>query len=98
MPTTSTTAAQLGNLNMAAVTTNAPSYTTAQTSPLSLDTSGLLRVSLKDSPANTNKFLVTADPITFASPQHVIVDSGSISVTQGTSPWVISGWLPPPSR
>ena len=48
-----------------------------------------MRVSLKDSPANTNKFLVTADPITFASPQHVIVDSGTLSVTQGTSPWVV---------
>ncbi len=38
---------------------------------MSLDTSGLLRVSLKDTPANTNKLLVTADPITFASAQSV---------------------------
>lgn len=62
-----------------AVTTNAPTYTTAKSDALSLDTSGLLRVSLKDSPANTNKFLVTADAITFASPQHIVVDSGTIS-------------------
>jgi hypothetical protein len=94
----STTAGQLGALIMGAVTTNAPSYTTAQTSPLSLDLSGLLRVSLKDTPSNTNKLLVTADPITFASPQHVILDSGTlttitnpVTVNQGTSPWVVSG-------
>ena len=85
----STTSGQLGSLVLGAVTTNAPAYVSTQSNALSLDTSGLLRVSLKDSPANTNKFLVTADPITFASPQHVIVDSGTLSVTQGTSPWVV---------
>jgi hypothetical protein len=77
----SATAGEKGSLMLGAVTTNAPSYTTGQSSPFSLDTSGLLRVSLKDTPSNTNKFLVTADPITFASPQHTIVDSGSIGVT-----------------
>lgn len=41
----STTSGQTGALIMGAVTTAAPSYTTAQTSPLSLDTSGALRVS-----------------------------------------------------
>jgi hypothetical protein len=41
----STTSGQTGSLVMGAVTTAAPSYTTAQTSPLSLDTSGNLRVS-----------------------------------------------------
>jgi hypothetical protein len=40
----STTSGQKGDLVMGAVTTAAPSYTTAQTSPLSLDTSGNLRV------------------------------------------------------
>lgn len=39
----STTSGQTGVLNMAAVTTAAPSYTTAQTSPLSLDVHGALR-------------------------------------------------------
>jgi hypothetical protein len=85
-----TTSGVKGLTAFGAVTTNAPSYTTLKSDALSLDTSGLLRVSLKDTPANTNKFLVTADPITFASPQHTIVDSGSISATQGTSPWVVS--------
>lgn len=40
----STTSGQLGSLTMGAVTTAAPSYTTAQTSPLSLTTAGALRV------------------------------------------------------
>lgn len=54
----STTSGQKGALVQGATTTNAPSYTTAQTNPISLDTSGLLRVSLKDTPANTNNFNV----------------------------------------
>jgi hypothetical protein len=40
----STTSGQSGALNMGAVTTSAPSYTNAQTSPLSLTTAGALRV------------------------------------------------------
>ena len=40
----STTSGQKGELMMGAVTTGAPSYTTAQTSPLSLTTAGALRV------------------------------------------------------
>jgi len=39
----STTSGQTGNLTLGAVTTSAPSYTTGQTSPFSLDTSGNLR-------------------------------------------------------
>jgi hypothetical protein len=42
----STTSGQTGNLAMGAVTTGNPTYTTAQTSPLSLDTSGALRVNV----------------------------------------------------
>lgn len=38
-----------------------------------------LQVSLANTGANSNKLLVTADAITFASPQHVIADSGTIS-------------------
>lgn len=40
----STTSGQKGNLILGAVTTSAPSYTTLQSNPLSLTTSGLLRV------------------------------------------------------
>lgn len=38
------------------VSTNAPSYTTGQINVISLDTNGLERVSLKDTPSNTNNF------------------------------------------
>jgi hypothetical protein len=40
----STTSGQLGGLTMGAVTTAAPTYTTATTNPLSIDTAGNLRV------------------------------------------------------
>lgn len=42
----STTSGQTGTLVQGAVTTGSPTYTTAQTSPLSLDTSGNLRVNV----------------------------------------------------
>lgn len=42
----STTSGQTGNLIEGAVTTSPPTYTTAQTSPLSLDTAGNLRVNV----------------------------------------------------
>jgi hypothetical protein len=42
----STTSGQTGHIAMGAVTTGAPSYTTAQTSPLSLDLAGNLRVNV----------------------------------------------------
>jgi hypothetical protein len=42
----STTSGQSGQMVQGAVTTAAPTYTTAQTSPLSLDTSGSLRVAI----------------------------------------------------
>lgn len=42
----STTSGEKGQLMQGAVTTAAPSYTTAQTSPLSLDTAGNLRVNV----------------------------------------------------
>jgi hypothetical protein len=64
----STTAGQSGPLAQGAVTTSAPSYTTAQTSPLSLDTSGNLRATVVQSGTwtvqpgntpNTSPWLVT---------------------------------------
>lgn len=42
----STTSGQSGNLDQGAVTTAAPSYSTGQTSPLSLDTTGNLRTTV----------------------------------------------------
>lgn len=87
-----TTSGVKGLTAFGAVTTNAPTYVTAKSDALSLDTSGNLRVSVKDSPANTNKFLVTADPITFASAQPVTVASvGATGTTVPTSADFI-GW------
>jgi hypothetical protein len=47
----STTSGQLGALTMGAVTTSAPTYVTATTNPLSIDTSGNLRVISTATPA-----------------------------------------------
>jgi hypothetical protein len=66
----STTSGQSGPLVQGAVTTSAPAYTTAKTSPLSLTTAGGLRV---DGSGSTQ-------PV-----------SGTVSATQGTSPWVVDG-------
>jgi hypothetical protein len=54
----STTSGEKGPLVQCAVTTAAPTDTTAQTDPLSCDTSGLLRMSFKDTPSNTNNLNV----------------------------------------
>lgn len=79
-----TTSGVKGLTVFGAVTTNAPSYTTAKSDALSLDTSGLLRVSLKDTPANTNKLLVTPDSVALPANQSVNisqVNGGSTAVT-----------------
>lgn len=76
----STTSGEKGPMVQGAVTTNAPSYTTAQTSPLSLDTSGLLRMSLKDTPANTNNLNVA-----IAASSATVTVSGSITANAGTN-------------
>lgn len=72
----STTSGEKGPLIQGAVTTNAPSYTTAQTSPLSLDTSGLLRASLKDTPSNTNNLNVN-----LAASAATVTVSGTVTTT-----------------
>lgn len=66
----STTSGQSGPLIQGAVTTAAPTYTTAQTRPLSLTTAGGLRIDGSG----------TTQPV-----------SGTVAVTQSTSPWVVSG-------
>lgn len=72
----STTSGQKGALTLGAVTTAAPTYTTAQSSPLSLTTSGALRV---DNTASTQ-------PVVLASP--LPTGSNTIgAVTQASGPW-----------
>ena len=57
----STTSTQYGTLIQGAVTTAAPTYTSGQTSPLSLDTSGLLRVNVVSGGGSTT---ATANSVT----------------------------------
>ncbi len=53
-----------------------------------------LQVSLANTAANVSKLLVTADAITFASPQHVILDSGSLTANQSVNVAQINGVTP----
>lgn len=83
----STTSGQTGHLVQGAVTTGAPTYTTAQTSPLSLDTTGALRVNVTAGGAgggavtNAGTFLVQNNAATPAGTNVI----GSVKVTDGTN-------------
>jgi hypothetical protein len=56
----STTSGQTGSMVMGAVTTAAPSYTTAQTSPLSVNVAGSLRTSVEAQGINTGYYVAVA--------------------------------------
>lgn len=60
----STTSGQKGPLVQGAVTTAAPTYTTAQTDPLSLTTSGALRVDIGATSANATAIKVDGSAVT----------------------------------
>jgi hypothetical protein len=81
----STTSGQTGNLAMGAVTTAAPSYTTATTNNLSLTTAGALRV---DGSAVTQPVSLTSTTITGTV---AATQSGTWTVQQGTPPWLVGG-------
>lgn len=98
----STTSGQTGALVLGAVTTAAPTYTTAQSSPLSLTTAGALRV---DASGTTQPVsgTVTVTQATGTN-LHVVVDSSALPSgastaalqTSGNSTLTtISGQLPP---
>lgn len=72
----STTSGQSGPLIQTATTTSAPTYTTAKTNPLSTTTAGALRV---DGSGTTQPVSLSSTTIT-----------GTVAVTQSTSPWVVS--------
>lgn len=76
----STTSGQKGPLVQGAVTTAAPSYTTAQTDPLSLDTSGNLRTSVNNTV--TVSGTVTTTPPSNASTN--VAQFGGTNVSTGT--------------
>lgn len=96
----STTSGQKGGLTLGAVTTGAPTYTTAQTSPLSLTTTGGLRVDgsavtqpVSGTVAATQSGTWTVQPGNTANTTAWLVTGtgGTFPATQSTSPWVVAG-------
>lgn len=81
----SSTSAQSGPLAQAAVSNSSPTYTNGLTEPLSLTTSGAIRV---DGSAATQPISGSVSVSNFPATQPI---SGTVAVTQSTSPWVISG-------
>ena len=78
----STTSGQSGPLVQGAVTTAAPTYTDATTAPLSLDTSGNLRIAATITPSGTQDVNITevgGNPVTTTVPV-----SGTVTVVQPT--------------
>lgn len=87
----SATSGQTGPIVQGAVTTAAPSYTTAQTSPLSLTTTGALRVD-----ASAQTLTVGSHAVTNAGTFAVqAAESGTWTVQPGntanTTPWLVAG-------
>jgi len=98
----STTSGQFGVLSMGAVTTAAPTYTTAQSSPLSLTTAGALRVDASGSTQPVSGTVTVVQPT--GTNLHVVVDSSALPTGASTSALqtagnstltTISGQLPP---
>lgn len=98
----STTSGQSGTLTLGAVTTAAPTYTTAQSSPLSLTTAGALRVDASGSTQPVSGTVTVVQPT--GTNLHVVVDSSALPSGAATSALqtsgnatltAISGQLPP---
>ena len=79
----STTSGEKGPLVQCAVSTAAPAYTTAQTDPLSCDTSGNLR-------ASVNNTVTVSGTVTANQGGTWTVQPGN---TQNTTPWLVQGNL-----
>ncbi len=87
----STTSGQTGPLVQGSVTTSAPTYTTAQTSPLSLDTAGNLRVNVVAGCASGNVAqgsttsgetgVMIQGAVTTAAPSYTAAQTSPISLT-----------------
>lgn len=90
----STTSGQTGSMVMAAVTTANPSYTTAQTSPLSLDLNGGLRVGGEGSAGSAAGGVVTIQGVASMTPvagNITQVLGAAISATNGLYANVLQG-------
>ena len=90
----STTSGQTGSLIMGAVTTAAPSYTNAQTSPLSLTTTGDLRTVFSNTTISTIPITAGGLSVYFVQPtasdNHVVIKAGAgqvykVSVTNNSA-------------
>jgi hypothetical protein len=93
-----TSGVQGGPMAQGAVTTAAPTYTTGQVNPLSLTTAGALRIdgSGATQPVSgtfwqatqpvSGTFWQTTQPVSLVS----TTITGTVAVTQSTSPWVVS--------
>jgi hypothetical protein len=101
----STTTGQVGSLTQAAVTTIAPTYVNGQTRPLSLNTSGGLRVdgsdvtqpisgsvSVSNFPATQNVAVTSIVEVEVKNDSgNAIPISGTVTANQGTNPWTVNG-------
>lgn len=89
----STTSGQTGPLIQGAVTTSAPSYTTAQTSPLSLTTAGALRVdgSAVTQPISAASLPLPSGAATSANQSTIITDIGGVTESAPASDTASSG-------
>lgn len=91
----STTSGQKGNLIQGAVTTSAPTYTTGQTSPLSIDTLGNLRTVVQTSAtanADANRLPVSlniASPVTGTSASAAVLSNFPVAVGLGAGTIVV---------
>jgi hypothetical protein len=86
----STTSGQTGGLMMGAVTSAAPTYTTAQTDPLSLDTAGNLRVNCVtgcSGGGGGNVNLTQLNTVALGSPSNYGTSPGAVSV-QGVNAFI----------
>lgn len=81
----STTSGQSGNLAQGAVTTAAPTYTTAQTSPLSLTTTGALRVAVTSGGGTGGTSSNFGDPFPAIGTAVGMSVSGNMVALTGTS-------------
>ena len=90
----STTSGQSGNLVQGAVTTAAPTYTTAQTNPLSLTTAGALRVDIGATSVNGTAIKVdgsaVTQPVSGTFWQATQPVSGTVTANAGTGTFAIS--------
>jgi hypothetical protein len=81
----STTSGQTGPLAQCAVTTAAPTYTTAQTDPLSCDTAGSLRTTVTNANVNGQATMANSSPVVIASNQSAIPVTLTSTTLTGTS-------------